>query len=83
MADYGARQEEAEWGWVRQVGWLNVGGCLTFARGPPFPEPAAGEAPAQLVAVLVGYVHEQGHGRVVRLFDHRGEHVDVADHPIL
>lgn len=33
MADYEARQEEAEWGWVRQVGWLNVGGCLTFVRG--------------------------------------------------
>lgn len=33
MADRGARQEETDWGWVRQVGWLETGGCLTFARG--------------------------------------------------
>ena len=45
----------------------------------PFPDPVVADAPAQLAAVFVGRVHEQGPGRVVGLFDHRREHVDVAD----
>lgn len=32
MADHGARQEESDWGWVRQVDGLKIGGCLTFTR---------------------------------------------------
>jgi hypothetical protein len=31
MADRGARQED--WGWVRQVDWMEIGGCPTFAWG--------------------------------------------------
>jgi Family of unknown function (DUF6461) len=33
MADHGIRPEESDWGWVRQVDGLKIGGCLTFARG--------------------------------------------------
>ena len=45
----------------------------------PFPVPVVADAPAQLAAVAVGRVQDQGPGTVVGLFDHRREHADIAD----
>jgi hypothetical protein len=57
-------EEEAGWGWVRQVGRLEIGGCLTFARSvsPERVIEAFGMDPAGAVVLGIRLPEEVARG---------------------